>query len=151
MITMKIRSFTLIELSVVIIIIGILSLLTINYYGPYRENTFDREAQANLRLMFSAERIWRMESNNNQYTDPPTLPAPACPLPNNTTGVNGTLRLTLPITNAGWNYQIRTYAVGTNFCAQATRTAAPVRSFCIWAPTVAVPDPQPAACLACPP
>lgn len=136
------RGFTLLELVIVIVIIGILSTFGIAQYRSAHEQALDREAQVNLRLILGAERVWRMEDNNNppRYT--------ACgPLTN---ACNTTLRLVIPAgANAQWNYRVNVQAVGANpaqrFAAQATRTRAPVRRWCVREPTVATPDPAPTA------
>jgi len=53
--------FTLTELIIVIVIIGILATLGITQYGSVKERALAREAIANLKLIASAERIYRME------------------------------------------------------------------------------------------
>jgi prepilin-type N-terminal cleavage/methylation domain-containing protein len=98
------RSFTLIELVIVIIIIGILATLATTQYGGAREKAVDKEAISNLKLIQSAEKIYRMESNNNTYY-PPAGSA-------NTTDINTNLKLSLSAgTNRYWDYTA--YANGT--------------------------------------
>jgi len=128
------RSFTLLELIVVIVIIGILATLGFTQYGGYKEKTLDREAQSNLLLILAGERIARLESNTSSYAGPA----------NSNTDVNTLLRMLLPTTNPNWNYTI-TGVSATSFCAQAVRNVTAGRSFHILAPTLAVPDPQPAS------
>lgn len=130
-------AFTLMELITVLVIIAVLATLGITQYMPVRERAFDREVEANLRLIAAGERIWRMEDANTQYR--------ACA---NTVAVNTDLRLSLPTNNPNWNYQVFTYAGNTDFCAQATRLAVapvPVRWRRICAPNVGArgPDPHP--------
>jgi prepilin-type N-terminal cleavage/methylation domain-containing protein len=140
------KAFTLMELMIVLVIIGILVTLSMTQYLPLRERAFDREVEANLRLIAAGERIWRMEDANNLYR--------ACAT---TALVNTDLRLSLPINNPNWNYQVFTYAGNTDFCVQAARVPVapvPVRWWRICAPNVGArgPDPQPqnAACGPCP-
>lgn len=56
------RAFTLLELLVVLIIIGIMAALSITNYTKTRERAYDREAQAALSLIQSAERMRRLRS-----------------------------------------------------------------------------------------
>jgi len=133
---MKKRSFTLLEILVVIIIIGILATLGFSQYGAYKEKTLDREAQSNLLLILAGERIARLESNTSSYVGPA----------NNNTDVNTFLRMLLPVTNPNWVYTIKSTDFTKSFCAQAKRTwgnPAQERSFYISSPTVTIPDPQP--------
>ena len=108
--------FTLIEIVVVIIIIGIMATIAITHYGSAGEQTYDRMAQADLKLIRAAERVYRMENVVYYITTPPW---PAGSL-NSTQNINWSLKLALPIGNTSkWNYH--TQAVGVNCCAQATR------------------------------
>jgi type II secretory pathway pseudopilin PulG len=124
------------ELIVVVIIIGILATLGYTHYGTYQEKTLDREAQANLLLILAAERIARLESNDNLY--------PGHGGNNTNTGINTLLKMTLPTTNPKWNYTLSNRNASANFCAQAarnwTRTA---KYFSIYSPNSTIPDPQP--------
>jgi prepilin-type N-terminal cleavage/methylation domain-containing protein len=111
---MKIKAFTLLELLIVIIIVGILATLALLQYKPYKENTLDREAQANLKLIYAAERIYKFESDSNEYFGP---------LLTNET-VNDALKLQLATTNPNWQYTIKKCTAGGNsrFSARAERT-----------------------------
>ena len=129
---MKKEGFTLLELLIVIIIVGILATLAIIQYKPYKENTLDREAQANLNLIYAAERIYKFESNNNVYYSNSA---------NNTNaGINSGLSLQLSTgastQPADWNYTLTTCTSGGNsrFTAQAQRNSTdPViaRNWCL--------------------
>lgn len=90
--------FTLIELIVVVIIIGILVSFALPQFGVTKERTLDREAKANLALMRAAERIYRMEIG---YYYPNTGSV------SNVGSINTDLRLSLPDTSSpNWSYSI---------------------------------------------
>lgn len=112
----SLTGFTLLEMLIVIIIIGILATLAVIQYQPYKESTLDREAQANLKLIYAAERIYKFENDNNIYYSDPTS--------NNNAGINTGLKLQLPTSTSNWNYTLNTCMSGFNskFTAQATRT-----------------------------
>jgi prepilin-type N-terminal cleavage/methylation domain-containing protein len=109
---MREKAFTLLELIIVIIVIGILATVAVSQFGGARELQMDREAQANLRLIVSAELIWRMESPGNTF-----YPTPAG-IDNVLATINTNLRLALPAAN--WAYQVNSTVAG-RICAQATR------------------------------
>jgi prepilin-type N-terminal cleavage/methylation domain-containing protein len=103
------RGFTLTELLIVIVIVGVLTTLAVTQYGSVKERALSREAMANLKLIAAAERIYRMEqgffypsggAGQNDFNE-----------------INNKLRLSL--TERNWDYNI----VGgdANFTAQADR------------------------------
>jgi prepilin-type N-terminal cleavage/methylation domain-containing protein len=55
------RGFTLTELLITIVIVGVLTTLAVTQYGGVRERALAREAIANLKLIAAAERIYDME------------------------------------------------------------------------------------------
>lgn len=59
---MRRNGFTLIELVIVVVIIGILATLAVTQYSSYYEKTLGNEAVANLKLIAAAERIYKMET-----------------------------------------------------------------------------------------
>ena len=102
------KGFTLLELIIVIIVIGVLASLALPGFGKARESALEKEAQANLRLISAAEKIYHMEYN--AYFTGTDLVV-----------INNNLKLSLPAQN--WSYAITSAAPGTAFTAQATRGA----------------------------
>ncbi len=115
--------FTLMELLIVIVIVGILVTLAMVNYSGVREQTFDKEAKANLKLIQAAQRIYHME-NTFFY------PCAGCATPADTAGINSNLRLSLPTANPNWTYSA--WGGATTGCARATASGTintPVRSW----------------------
>jgi prepilin-type N-terminal cleavage/methylation domain-containing protein len=114
---MFLTGFTLFELLIVIIIIGILASLGVVNYSKTTENTLDKEAFANLRLMQAAQKIYKMEMGH-YYGDANVI-----------TDINDNLRLSLPA-ETNWGYFTKG---GTNSttsgCAQANRKANNLRQW----------------------
>lgn len=104
--------FSLVELVSVVIIVGILAALAIANYTPVREQSLEREAIANLRLIAAAERIYKMEEDLATFI--------TCA---NTTSCNSLLKLSLPATN--WTYRVTSTNTNTNFTGRATRSSGP--------------------------
>lgn len=128
---MKNRAFTLMELIIVLIIIGILSTLGISYFDPMRESALDNEARANARLIIAAERTRRMEAGTFYTSTNP-----------HETNINTNLRLLLPTANRNWNYRTTVLASG-EACAQATRNNTGARTWCLRSGTTASPQTEP--------
>ena len=101
----KNKGVTLLELMVITIIIGVLATLGITHLGSYRERLFDEEAEASLRLIHAAERIYFMEIQSYY---------PSAGSESGVANINLNLRLDLNTTN--WNYT--TWDTG---CGQAVR------------------------------
>jgi len=105
--------FTLFELLVVIIIIGILAALGLPQFSKNQEHAVGKEAIANLKLISAAERIYLMETSAYYpYTTgtDSTL-----------TTINTNLRLSIPTSAArNWNYSV-TDTSAPAFSATATR------------------------------
>jgi len=101
------RAFTLVELMVVLVIVGILATIAVNSFFESAEKARDREAQANLKLISAAEKIYRLE--NNGYV-----------ALNNAAEINQVLRLTIPVDNKHWTYSV-TCSCATCFTATAQR------------------------------
>jgi len=113
------QGFSVLELIIVTVIIGILAALGLaNFAGP-KEQALEREAQANLKLISSAEKIYRMELGG--YIN--------C---TNIGTINSNLRLMIPTNGANWLYEV-TGATNNVFSAVAQRTNGPHAGtmFCI--------------------
>ncbi len=123
------KGFTLTEMLIVVIIIGVLATLALTQYGRHREGVLDKEASANLKLIQSAQRIYKMEFGF--YAD----------CGNTSTGeesdINDQLRLLLPTdANRKWAYKITdwTHVVSPpsdTFTAKAQRQGSDSRVWCI--------------------
>ena len=100
------RAVTLLELMVAVVIIGILATLAITSFFRPTETARDREAQANLKLIAAAEKIYRLETG--------TYIGLA-----DATAINQALRLTLPNDNQQWTYSVA--ATANTFTADAIR------------------------------
>ncbi|MBU4346466.1 MAG: prepilin-type N-terminal cleavage/methylation domain-containing protein [Candidatus Omnitrophica bacterium] len=88
-------AFTLMEIVIVLVIIGILTTLAISQYTPGRETAMSKEAIVNLKLIAAAERIYRMETASYY---------PSSGSESNIAVINTNLKLYLTETN--WDYSI---------------------------------------------
>lgn len=91
------RAFSLVELIVVVIIIGILASIAMPNYLHTQERALDNEAKANLKLIQAAEKIYRMEEG---FYYPFSGTA-------DTTQINTDLKLSIP-GSSKWSYSIPT-------------------------------------------
>lgn len=107
------KGFTLLELMIIVVILGVLATLGLVNYTGIREHALGKEARANLKLIAAAERIYRMEYGfyYGRQADEAEI--------------NTLLKLSLP-TAAGrtWDYNIPRGGINepNNFTAQATMT-----------------------------
>jgi len=106
------KGFTLIEVIVVAIIIGIMAMIAMPAYQVAREHTLGNEARANIRLVAAAERIYSMELGG-VYPSNTTESNPAAILSN--------LRVDLKETN--WDYSVT--GAGGSYTVTADRNAGP--------------------------
>lgn len=85
------KSFTLLELIIVIVIIGILASLGLPQFFKTRERALGDEAIANLKLIAAAEKIYQMETGSYYISS-------------DLNNINSNLKLSL--TDANWAYSI---------------------------------------------
>lgn len=104
------KGFTIIEIIVVIIIVGVLAALAWPRGTATREKSLDREARASLALIRAAERIYRMEVGSYYPVDGTTE--------TNASTINTDLKLSL--TEANWDYSVDNAA--SNGRARALRS-----------------------------
>jgi prepilin-type N-terminal cleavage/methylation domain-containing protein len=111
------KAFTMIELMVVIVIIGVLATISVSHFSGYNEGALEKEAKSNLKLIAAAEKIYRLEVG--QYVNA-----------SNETVINSVLRLMLPAnsTAKNWNYTVTTNVGNTTFNATSTRTKGPMKN-----------------------
>ena len=143
--------FTLIELIIVIIIIGILATFAMPAFMVTKEKTLTKEAIVNLKLIAAAEKVWRIESVDNTYTlcnctTPANCNAAPPPAPG---GCNYLLKLNLNTQN--WTYSVANVTLGPppTFTATAVRTAGPYAG-CTFTITETTPGDPPQTGGTCP-
>jgi len=117
------RSFTLIELIIISVVIGILAAFAMPAYFNAKQRALDREAQANLNLISAAEKVQRLQSGIYiSY--------------NNLRAINTGLDLSIPVPSIQpWEYKVVAVpAAGANparFTAAARRSSDHARIWCI--------------------
>lgn len=111
------KGFSLMELLVVLIIVGILAALSIPNYTKTRERAVDKEAQTALSLVQAAERMYRLRAAAYYpYTVPET----------SIDNINENLKLNLG--EQRWDYSV---TGGATFSARAQRLDAGSRRWYI--------------------
>jgi len=119
--------FTLLEVMVVIIIIGILATIGLVNYTGTKEHALGKEAQANLKLIAAAEKIYRLETTDYY-------------LSTDMAAINANLKLAFPTANYNWNYAI-TGTTGVTDAFTATASRAGAATDCVYKITNALDDP----------
>ena len=99
--------FTILELIVVVVILGVIAIITLPGFNKARENSLDQEASANLKLIQAAEKIYKLEMT--MYFNA-----------TNATDINSYLKLALPTASINWNYKVDS-ATDTLFTGKAQR------------------------------
>ncbi|MDD5562063.1 MAG: prepilin-type N-terminal cleavage/methylation domain-containing protein [Candidatus Omnitrophica bacterium] len=94
---LKKRSFTLIELLIVIVIIGVLAALAFPGFSTSKERALDREARSSLGLIQAAEKIYKMESG---FYYPPSGSTSVV------SNINTYLKVSLPSAGISWTYTV---------------------------------------------
>jgi len=115
------KGFTIAEILMVIVIVGILAALTYPNFTIPKEKALDREAKATLALMRAAERIYRMEAGGAYYPYAGYTTTADVNLINNNLKLS--LPTTLPVANRNWAYSIDNNAsTGINQAVRSGRT-----------------------------
>jgi len=104
----SLAGFTLLELIVVIIIVGILSSLGMANLSTFKKKTLEKEVKANLILIRGAEKIYRMETGD-YYPSSGSV---------TTSDINTNLKLALSTTN--WSYGV---VAGFTACGKSAADA----------------------------
>jgi len=101
------QSFTLIEVLIIIIILGILATIAFTSFRKSVVNSREKEARAMLNLIAQAEKMYKLEAG--VYWP--------CP---NTSSCNTLLDLSIPSgTSRAWDYRVKTRNSYTEFCSDA--------------------------------
>jgi len=110
--------FTLLELLVVIVIIGILVTSSLLNYQGASEKTKDREAQANLKILQASQKIYHSEIGHYY---------PEIGQVNNIATINQNLGVFLPAdNNRNWDYEVH-----DDGDCQAVRKGGDGRAWCL--------------------
>jgi prepilin-type N-terminal cleavage/methylation domain-containing protein len=113
----KVRGFTLTELMIVVVIVGILAILAVNQFSGGQDQALQREAVTNLKLIAAAEKIYRMEMGGYVNSS-------------DAGHLNENLSLMLPTSSPKWTYNV-TNASATTFMSRANRTSGTSTTYCI--------------------
>jgi len=121
---MRKKSFTLLELIIVVVIVAVLGTIGYINFRTVNEKVIDKEAKANLKLIQAAQNINRMEMGT--YANCASASA-----------INTDLKLSLP-TGGTLNWSYSTDAAGTSTAIRSGRT---------WTLTIGASDPLCSPCV----
>lgn len=111
------RAFSMIEILIVVIIVGILSSLAIYNFGPAKEKTADKEASSCLKLLQAAEKTYYLENGSAYYPSSGSI--------TDISLINQNLHVSLRTdTTRLWDYTVK-----SNGCTQATRNGGDSRNW----------------------
>ncbi|MDD5355544.1 MAG: prepilin-type N-terminal cleavage/methylation domain-containing protein [Candidatus Omnitrophica bacterium] len=105
------KAFTLLELIVVVVIIGILAGIMVPSYTRARERAIDKQAKSILSLLRSAERNYKMETG---------VYYPAGTSTTSLSDINSNLNLDL-VDDGNWDYTVAAWNSGATFIAALYR------------------------------
>ena len=121
MITIKNNAFTLVEVIIVAVIVGILAGIVLPQYTKAVERNRSKEAKTNLRLIAAAEQQYYMEYSAYTATS------------SSISQINDLLRLSIAESANMWTYSV--VNSGVNLTTNANRTDGPY-SGCVYTLTV---------------
>ena len=104
------EGFTIIELMVVMIIVGVLVSLAMPGFFRTKERAFDKEARITLDLIVAGEKMYRARTGSYY---------PSSGNVSNEADIENNLQLDLSFND--WNYAIANVSLGANFNATAAR------------------------------
>jgi len=105
----KKSGYSLVEILIVLVVIGILVALALPNYGKTKERSLDREARATLGLIRAAEKIYKMEQGFFYPDSGTESDAP---------DINSFLKLSIPTSSVNWTYSV----TGTTSTGSASRS-----------------------------
>jgi len=109
------NAFTLLQLIIVVVVLGILAGISIPQYTKLKERTFAKEAIANLKLIAATERVYYDE--NSTYRECNCITSEGCEAA--AIGCNNIFKLDLKTAN--WAYIALLKEGGTGFTILANR------------------------------
>jgi prepilin-type N-terminal cleavage/methylation domain-containing protein len=101
---LKAEGYTLVEILVVLVIIGVLIVLGWPNYLKIKEVTLNREAKASLALISAADKIYKMEQ---------TFYYPYSTSENSPANINTNLKLSLPTAPPSWSITVDSTTPGS--------------------------------------